>query len=165
MNLITSSRKWSRRRLSRGSSPPQQQHQPSSQQQQQQQQSPHLLGLLQRLRRTSLLRSTEEPAAEAAEAAGTKAEEEEAADKPITSQDVNWQEADFSFEDAPPRRQRNRSPPAWVARTSPLLPRILRMQTQKCKPQIHLQHLTSAPAVSGKAVPPHKGERRRELCL
>ena len=37
----------------------------------------------------------------AAEAAGTKAEEEEAADKPAVTSDATWQEADFSFEDAP----------------------------------------------------------------
>ena len=42
----------------------------------------------------------EDPAAEAAEAAGTKAEEE-AADKPAVTSDATWQEADFSFEDAP----------------------------------------------------------------
>ena len=54
----------------------------------------------------------EESAAEAAEAAGTKAEEE-AADKPLTSQDVNWQEADFSFEDAP-------APPSKESLTSGL---------------------------------------------
>ena len=39
----------------------------------------------------------EEPAAEAA---GTRAEEE-AADKPVVTSDATWQEADFSFEDAP----------------------------------------------------------------
>ena len=55
----------------------------------------------------------EESAAEAAEAAGTKAEEE-AAEKRVTSQeDVNWQEADFSFEDAP-------APPSKESLTSGL---------------------------------------------
>ena len=98
--MITSSRKWSRKRLSSGSSPPQQQSPQQQQQQQQQQQSTPSSGPSSTTAKDLFATIPEEPAAEAAEAAGTRAEGE-AADKPVVTSEATWQEADFSFEDAP----------------------------------------------------------------
>ena len=83
------------RRLSRESSPPLQQHQPSPQQQL----SPHLLGPLQRLRRTSLLRSRKILLLKPQKLLAPRPRRRRRTN--LSPPRMNWQEADFSFEDAP----------------------------------------------------------------
>ena len=97
---------------------------------------------------------------DAEQEAGEQAEEEAAARKVTTENDVNWQEADFSFEDAPPPPSKESLTPALCRKISPPW---LTIQTQKCRMRNLL--LTSDQAASARADLLPKGERRKELCL